>query len=365
MSAVLTPGAPLDAPPPALRWIVSPRYDLGFFVGAGALTFAFWGLYEGLKLLGFAPSGLAALLTYFVFTAFLDLPHIFQTFARTHADGTEFARRRKTYVYGLPALMLAGLAIPALGLDAWFIAFMAMYGSHHVVRQHVGFMKIYQGLNDPLRPADRLIDRLALELGLYACVLHDYTSEQGQLLRDVHVYGPWHATFPALPAVIPHAIETAAWVALGVFAVRQLQLAVAGERLNWPKLLLMGMALATHYTVFIIAAVPFLVAEALETAYHDGQYHGWSMAYQRRRFPGVRRVALKWAAAALLYGLIAGTIETIGYANDLFYWLFAPLGMITLFHYWIDGKIWRLRENPELREVVFGPPAEATTKEAA
>jgi hypothetical protein len=30
--------------------------------------------------------------------------------------------------------------------------------------------------------------------------------------------------------------------------------------------------------------------------------------------------------------------------------------MLTLFHYWIDGKIWRLRDNPELRAVLFGPP---------
>lgn len=364
MSAVVVPEAPAAAPAPPLRWIVSARYDLGFFVGAGALTFSFWGLYEGLKLCGLAPSGLAALLTYFVFTACLDLPHVFQTFARTHADGTEFARRRNVYVFGLPALMLAGLLIPYFQLDAWFIAFMAMYGSHHIVRQHVGFMKIYQGLNDPFRAVDRWIDRLALELGLYACVLHDYTAEQGNLLRDVPVYGPWHATFPALPPVIPHAIETAAWVALAVFAARQLQLAVNGERLNVPKLALIAMALLTHYTVFIIAAVPFLVAEALETAYHDAQYHGWSMAYQRRRFPGVKRVVLKWAGAALLYGLIAGTIEVIGYGNDLFYWLFAPLGMITLFHYWIDGKIWRLRDNPELRDVVFGPPP-TEAKEAA
>lgn len=360
MSATAPPVAPL-------RWIVSPRHDLGFFVGAGALTFAFWGLYEGLKAWGLAPSGLAVLLTYFVFTACLDLPHIFQTFARTHADGTEFARRRPLYVYGLPALMALGLVIPWFGLDAWFIAFMAMYGSHHIVRQHVGFMKIYQGLNDPFRPADRLLDRLALELGLYACVLHDYVAERGNLLRDVEVFGPWHATFPALPPLIPQAVEAAAWVALAAFAARQLQLAVAGERINWPKVLLMGMALLTHYTVFLVAAVPFLVAEALETAYHDAQYHGWSIAFQRRRFPGVPRVALKWGGAALLYGLIAGTIETIGYTHDLFYWLFAPLGMLTLFHYWIDGRIWRLRDNPELREVVFGPapiPAPAQ-KEAA
>lgn len=344
------------APRYTARWIVTARYDLTFFFGAAILTFAFWGLYEGLKWVGFAPTGLAVLLTYFVFSACLDLPHIFQTFARTHADPTEFARRRTLYIWGIPALMASGLAIPLLGLDTYFIAFMAMYGSHHIVRQHVGFLKIYQGLNEPYRRVDRLIDRAALELGLYACVIGDYAREGGKLLRDVHVYGPWHATFPTVPPLLATTLGWAACGACAIFVIRQLQLMVDGNPINLPKLLLVACALLTHYTVFVIASVPFLVAEALETAYHDAQYHGWSMHFQRRRFPGTPKVVLKWAAAAGLYGLIAGTIEILGYDNEFFYWVFAPLGMLTLFHYYIDGKIWRLRDNPELREVLFAPP---------
>jgi hypothetical protein len=53
----------------------------------------------------------------------------------------------------------------------------------------------------------------------------------------------------------------------------------------------------------------------------------------------------------MAYGLVAGTIEVLGYTHDVFYWVFAPLGMLTLFHYWIDGRIWRC---PELREVLRG-----------
>jgi hypothetical protein len=47
--------------------------------------------------------------------------------------------------------------------------------------------------------------------------------------------------------------------------------------------------------------------------------------------------------------------------HPLFYWLFLPLGMLTLFHYYIDGKIWRLRDCPELRAVVFRPGYNETT----
>src|SRR5688572_16032777 len=31
---------------PPIRWLVSPRYDLVFFIGSCALTFAFYGLYR-------------------------------------------------------------------------------------------------------------------------------------------------------------------------------------------------------------------------------------------------------------------------------------------------------------------------------
>jgi hypothetical protein len=342
-----------------MRWIVGPRYDLTFFIGAAALTFVFLGLYEGLKAFGLAPSGPAALLTYLAFTALLDLPHIFQTFSRTHQDPVEFARRKTLYTWGLPVIMASGLLVPALHLEAPFVAFMAIYGSHHIIRQHVGFLKLYQGLNDPPGP-DRLLDRLALELALYACVLHDYVAEfAGQLARTVPVYGKWTATAPVLPEVLVAGLTQLAWAVLAAWGARQLYRAMLGHAVNWPKLLLMAAALATHYVVFLVAAVPFLVAEALETAYHDAQYHGWVMHYQRRRFPAVPRVALKWGGAALAYGLVAGTIEVLGYTHDVFYWVFAPLGMLTLFHYWIDGRIWRFGRCPELREVLGGPVGEA------
>ncbi|MEB3198399.1 MAG: hypothetical protein VKP62_14460 [Candidatus Sericytochromatia bacterium] len=344
----MNPAAP--APP---RWIVGPGYDGTFFIGAAALTFVFLGLYEALKAWGLAPSGPAALLTYFAFTALLDLPHIFQTFARTHADPVEFARRRPLYTWGLPLVMAAGLLVPALGLEAPFTAFLALYGSHHIIRQHVGFLRVYQGLNEPVPTLDQGLDRLAFELGLYACVLHEYAAEFGDAwTRTVPVYGKWVATYPTVPAALVEGLTQLAALVLGAWLLRQLYRAALGERLNGPKIALMLAALSTHYVVFLVASVPFLVAEAIETAYHDAQYHGWMMHYQRRRFPAHARIVLKWGGAALAYGLLAGTIEVLGYTQDLFYWVFAPLGMLTLFHYYIDGRIWRFREQPELRSLL-------------
>ena len=77
-----------------IRWIVSPGYDGFFFIGSCVFTLMFLGIYHAAQNAGFAPTGEAVLLTYFLFTAFFDHPHIFQTFSRTHLDRTEFNRRR-------------------------------------------------------------------------------------------------------------------------------------------------------------------------------------------------------------------------------------------------------------------------------
>lgn len=342
------------------RWLGGhPAYDLSFFVGSGLLCFAFWAAYEALAPGGWLPSGLVLLLTYLVFTALLDLPHIFQTFSRTHGDAEERRRRPWLYFLGLPLLMASGLLIPWLGLDGPFVAFMALYGSHHIVRQHVGLMRAYQVLNEGGSQAfDQRLDRLAFELALYACVVQAYAAEAGGHTKQVAVYGGLVATFPVLPPVVPQVLG---WAALAVGAwwlARQAQRALDGQAVNLPKLLLMAMALSTHVVVFLVASVPFLVAEAIETAYHDVQYHAWVHRFQRLRFGA--RAALLWALGALAYGLVAGCLELLALVDERYVWLFAPLGMLTLFHYWIDGRIWRMRDDPALRALMLGPSAAAS-----
>jgi hypothetical protein len=348
------------------RWIVSPAYDLTFFIGGAALVGVFLGIYLALVRFGLRPSGHAQLYTYAIYTCVLDLPHIFQTFSRTHADATEHARRRRLYTWGIPFVMLAGLVVPATGLEDPFVAFVALYGSHHIVRQHVGFLKIYQGLNEPYSRLDRFLDRMALELGLYTCIVHDYAVDAPTTWHQtVTVYGTMQASFPAIPERIVEVADAVALVALAAFCLRQVVLVARGGKLNLPKLLLMGAALTTHLFVFVVASVPFLLGEVLETAYHDAQYHGFVAHYQRRRFPGTRSVARRWLGASLVYGVVAGTVETLGYTRPVLHWLFAPFEMLTLFHYFIDGRIWRIRDCPELRDVLFGPRGTPVPHEGA
>ncbi len=334
------------------RWLVSARYDLTFFVGSGLLCFVFWGLYAGLRAWGLNPTTHSVLLTYFIFTALLDLPHIFQTFARTHADPDEFQRRQPLYIWGLPLFILCGCLLESSRLEPWIIGLMALYGSWHIVRQHLGFVRLYHSLNEPERPFDARLDALCLQIALLACVVYDYVDVSDESLTALTIYGPHFGWFPVVPEAWGNLAMLCGWAAAGILVLRQLHLATQGEALNLPKLLLMSMALLTHFCVFVLAAVPFLVAETLETAYHNVQYHGLLAVYQQRRFPHLRHVALRWLGFSLLYGLVAGTVEVIGYQDPRWYWLFTPFSMLTLFHYYIDGKIWKFSQCPELRQIL-------------
>lgn len=332
------------------RWLVSAPYDLGFFVVSGLLAFVFWGIYAGLiHFAGWQPDGLAILITYFGFTALLDLPHIFQTFARTHADKAEFARRKALYTWGLPLIMLSGLIFPLMGWDPWMIGLAALYGSYHIVRQHMGLVRMYHHLNEPTRALDHKLDIWCFQLALMGLVVYDYVELADEPLTRITVYGQHFGLFPVLPEWVGNLCLGVAALAVCVMVWRQLELLQKGELLNLPKLLLMGSALIVHFFLFVVAAVPFLVAEAIETAPHTLQYHGFMGHYQRRRFTGVKRVTLRWLGLALFYGLVAGTIEVVGYTWGFFYLVFAPLSMLTLFHYYIDGKIWKFSQCPELR----------------
>ncbi len=331
-----------------MRWLVSPRYDLFFFIGSCLVTWVFLGIYHGLDHYGWAPRVESVLLTYFVFTAIFDHPHIFQTFSRTHADRVEFARHRKSHTWGLAVFVLAGFALAAANLIGHLIVFAAMFGSFHIMRQHWGILRAYKHLNRDRSPLDDWLDFVTFYLGAVALYFHDYTDNPPETV----IYGKLTAPFPSLPALFGELALYAFYGVLVLFVLRQVWLFKTGRRINVPKLALMTAALSTHGLIFFFTATPFLVAEALETAYHNVQYQGWVMHYQRRRFTG-RAMVKRWFLMALAYGGIVGTIEVIALAEPRLGFLFIPFGMVVIWHYWVDGKIWRMREQPELREAVI------------
>lgn len=339
------------------RWIVSAKYDLFFFMGSCIFAFAFLGLYRIALAyqFKFILNGEAILVTYFFFTAIFDHPHIFQTFARTHLDQEEFQRRKFLHTWGILGFILAGLAISLAGYDSELILFASIFGSYHIIRQHYGFLRAYKGLNQDREPLDNWLDYSMFYTGMFACFFNDYTEQQNN--GYITIYANMKAWFPNLPTFLPDILWGIFIVLLALFLARQVWKLLVGEPINLPKLLLLTTALGTHYFIFFVTATPFLIAEAIETAYHDVQYQGWIMHYQRKRYPNRRGMVGKWLFASLAYGLLIGLLEVYGlWKQGWLMLLFVPFTMIVIYHYWVDGLIWRFSQDKTLRETMFGAP---------
>ncbi|MCS6822296.1 MAG: hypothetical protein NZ551_10550 [Microscillaceae bacterium] len=332
------------------RWIVSPTYDLFFFIGSCMFTLVFFGLYQIAHQFKFFLHGDSILITYFIFTAIFDQPHIFQTFSRTHLDKDEFAKRKHTHTWGLLIFILTGFVAIVSGYESELIVFAAIFGSYHIIRQHYGFLRAYKGINHDTQTIDNWIDYGLFYTGMFACFFNDYTDIKGPIV----IYKDLKSFFPSLPPQITELVWFIFIVFLVVFVIQQLWKLANGKAINLPKILLLIATISTHYFIFFATATPFLVAEALETVYHDIQYQGWIMHYQRRKYPHIRNVVAKWLGLALAYGLVVGVIEICGLMyRGWAMWLFVPFTMVVIYHYYVDGLIWRFSKEPELRKLLF------------
>ena len=347
----------MNAPSPQsgkIRWLVSPKYDLCFFIFSCVLTFVFYGIYRIAHHAGFVLNGDAILITYFIFTAFFDHPHIFQTFSRTHYDKEEFNKRRGTYTWGLAGFVAVGFFVMAMGWERELIVFAALYGSWHIIRQHYGILVAYKIINQDQEPVDNWLDQIVFYTGMFACFFNDYADIRGPVV----IYQDLRATFPSMPADFGKILWHIVLVLLVVYGARQVWRIGQGKTINLPKLLLMSAALSTHYFIFFATATPFLIAEALETVYHNVQYQGWIMYYQKKRFPNIKHVALKRFGISLAYGITVGVVEIYGLMRmEWALWLFVPATMLVIFHYYVDGFVWKFSDYPDLRKLLFKPPS--------
>ena len=137
----------------SLRWIISARDDLVWFIGSVLSSYALLVLYV---------TGVVPLVPMVALWAILiDAPHVFGTFSRTYFDRTERQNRARLLWGSLlffavgPVMVLAGA-----GLIFFFIA--ALWAYYHLVKQHYGFMVLYKKKNNDLAPVDNALDRLLL-----------------------------------------------------------------------------------------------------------------------------------------------------------------------------------------------------------
>src|SRR5918998_2590805 len=139
----------------SLRWIISGREDLVWFIGSVVSSYALFALYVG---------GVVPLVPMVAAWAILiDAPHVFATLSRTYFDREE-RRARGRLLWGSLLFFAVGpvMVIAGLGLVFFFLA--ALWAYYHLVKQHYGFMVLYKKKNNDLAPVDNALDRIFLML---------------------------------------------------------------------------------------------------------------------------------------------------------------------------------------------------------
>ena len=137
----------------SLRWIISAKDDLVWFIGSVVSSYLLLLLYVT-GILPLVP--MAAL-----WAILIDAPHVFGTFSRTYFDKTE-RRNRGRLLWGSLLFFAIG---PLMVLAGWAFVFFfvaALWAYYHLVKQHYGFMVLYKKKNNDLDSVDNFLDRALL-----------------------------------------------------------------------------------------------------------------------------------------------------------------------------------------------------------
>ncbi len=346
----------------SLRWLISARDDLVWFIGSVLSSYALLFLYLK-EIIPLVPMVAA-------WAILIDAPHVFGTFSRTYFDRTERQNRRRL-LWGSLAFFIVGPIMVFLGAGLVFFFIAALWAYYHLVKQHYGFMVLYKKKNGDLAPIDNALDRMLLIFAFNYPFVAFIAQDPEAIAR---VPAPLRIGVNTLAAIL-----LAGTIALGiVWLGRQVQRAVLGQPLNVPKYLLLAAAIPMHWIV-LLTPMPHkpIAIVAILTIYHNLQYHRLIWFHNKKYTAGseappardavrekygaaelISRRLLFYLAFGLIFGLIyQGPRQVLGYASlqrgpdeqsfliqlgISFLWGYAFI------HYYLDSKIWRVRRDPSV-----------------
>ncbi len=333
----------------SLRWIISTKDDLIWFIGSVLSSYLLLALYVNdiIPLVWMVAS----------WAILIDAPHVFGTFSRTYFDRTE-RQARKRLLWGSLAFFAIGPVMVLIGAGFTFFFFAALWAYYHLVKQHYGFMVLYKKKNNDLAPVDNALDRIFLLLAFtYPFVA--FVATDAQAMSRVPTV--LHFGVGALRAVL-----LVATVAVGaIWLGRQVQRAAAGQPLDVPKYLLMAAAIPMHW-IALMTPMPNkpIALVAILTIYHNLQYHRliwfhnkkYSAEGGRERYGAAELISRR-----LIYYIAFGILFGLWYQGPRQY-IISPAREKTLLvellasflwgyafiHYYLDAHIWRVRRDPSV-----------------
>ena len=358
---------------------MSRPFDLIWFFGGAALSLLFLALYF---LIG-AP--IVAL--WWVWLLAFDGPHIGAAFTRTYLDNDEWRRRPALLVTSLlafvvgPVFLIASVVTRSDNPFLLFLAFATFYGYYHVVRQHFGFVALYNAVNRDWDKQTAALDRSTLYIGCWAPYAYFLvTHPKARELMRLPPSDPM-----SIELVVAYTLLAVWMLAVGRFVLQHLRR--DGLHIRNPKtpylvatVLLYGFiyfAVARYEPVYGASQGPdqdFLLLSIVIVIFHNVQYVGLVWFHNRNRYAGahghglaglVNRSPTVFLAACALFSLAiyftfacsAGVFPSCQFFSGSstigpFTWNQIGLCLwwgLAMNHYYLDQHIWRIRGDDELK----------------
>src|SRR5882724_7478401 len=260
----------------SVRWIISARDDLTWFIGSVVSSYALLLLYV---------KGVVPLIPLMALWAILiDAPHVFGTFSRTYFDRAE-RKARSRLLWGSLLFFAIGPLLVLAGAGFLFFFVAALWAYYHLVKQHYGFMVLYKKKNGDLAPIDNALDRLLL-LSAFNYPFIAFIARDPEAMTRVPASLRFGVNGVATLLLAGTIVLGIAWLG------RQIQRAVTGEALNVPKYLLLAAAIPMHWIV-LLTPMPHkpIAIVAILTVYHNLQYHRLVWFHNKKYNAGHRRVS--------------------------------------------------------------------------
>jgi hypothetical protein len=323
------------------KYIVSPGYDWIFFIGSPLLAVA-----AVLSAASFFPARAVegTVLTY------MAVGHHVPTFLRAYGDPDEFTRNRFRML-AVP-LCVAPVMLLLYLVDARLLALIFIWDQYHFVRQHYGFMRIYDVKAGSLSDGAARLDQWLC----FACF--------GSILAHSDFYAYVYAgafydlgiAFPGWLAPLLRTGSLAAAIAVGALYLLQLQSRLAqGLPVAWLKLVIFATSFGVWYYAYVVLSHTFL-SYAISSFFHCLQYDALAWVYNRAKarsltpsrgnafFRTIHGHLSLYVLAIFGYGLFSGLGR--GVSTTAILALNSTTGVL---HYYFDAFIWRVR-RPEFRE---------------
>jgi hypothetical protein len=343
-------------------WLFGPGFDLPWLFGGALISVLAIALCLGL--------GVSVVAIWWAWLLLFDGPHMMAAYTRTYMAPGEWKRRRRllgaslaTFAVG-PICLIAGAIAGRSEPFLLFLGGATLYGYYHVVRQHYGFVALYRAKAGERSRLGFYADKWCLYLGCWIpyvgfLITHPRAralvglDEAAPMGVQVVLGGAWLACLLLWLAISmsapPGARNPTKMVyGIGVVALHGLAYYVIGQ----------------YEPVYAASVGPdqdFLLLSVVITVLHNVQYVGLVLAHNRSRYrmPALRYLGICLSFSMVYFGLAALTGVFPGvtlWSHHLAFGVsVGQIGLalwwgLALHHYVLDQYIWRIHDDPSLRE---------------